>query len=104
MPFTELQQWAKICHLTVEVYGQDGTCPWGNGALDLLDIYGGRGGFDINKNRTGPYIGDGPRSGDKGHRDCDYFVSWTHSTGDKGQMQRTGPRIHPDTVVYPTVA
>src|SRR5262245_57943755 len=86
------------------MYGQDSTRPWGNGALDLLDIYGVRSGCDIDKNRTGPYIGDSPRSGDKSHRDRDYFVSWAHSTSDKGQVQRTGSRIHPDTVAYPTVA
>ena len=43
-------------------------------------------------------------SGDKGHRYRDPFVSWAHPTGNKGQMQRTGSRIHPDAVVHPTVA
>ena len=104
IPFTELSQWAKIGHLPIEVHGQEGTRPWRNGTLDLLDIHGVRGGFDIDKNRTGPHIGDGPRRGNEGHRDRDDFISWAYPTGNQGQVQRTGSRIHPDTVAHPTVA
>src|SRR5882724_4343518 len=54
---------------------------------------------NIDENRRGADVGNGPCSRDESHRDCYHFVSWTDIETAQSQMQRARAAVRADAMI-----
>src|SRR5262249_55164763 len=70
----------------------------------LTDIDSERIRLNVHENRAGTDVGDRPSRRYKGHRNSDDFVAWSHTTGEKRQVQGACPGVDTNAMEDATVA
>ena len=91
---TDLQQRPHVGGLAVEMNRQDRPGSARDLSLDLAQVHRVGDRIDVDEDRPGPDVADGPGGRHERHRHRDDLIPGPHSRADQGQVQRRGPRVH----------
>ncbi len=91
---TDLQQRTHVGGLAVEVNRQDRPGSARDLPLHLAQVHRVGDRIDVDEDRPGPDVADGPGRRHEGHRHRDDLIPGPHSGADQSQVQRRGPRVH----------